>query len=289
VLDFIGEVVGVVLGTIVDLGVDIVTMPFDAVAAVAQGKNFFEAMASEFGELASNGKVSESVRDFTKGAVKFTGALVECEVRTGVALAEAAATGKSCSATLEENFKRLGDSFDANIVSNPAFLEVAGWIAMAASTAVAVASGGTLAGLAVATMVFCELDKRYGMTEKLVGKEAAPWVKLGLNVAVIASTLFLNPAGDAAKLKGCVSILQGGTALAQGVRTIVEGNRQADELDRSADMQSTLNRMQQLQRMLDDLLSDLEEESDRSNQNMNAGAEASQTQAATYQAAVMKA
>jgi hypothetical protein len=143
----------------------------------------------------------------------------------------------------------------------------------------------------VGVFLLCELDQRYGFIEKAVGKDAAPYVRLGLQ---LGSAVLLGCAGAGTDswvqtLKSGAAVAQGGAAVYQGARTIAEGHEQARELDRQADLQTTLNRMQQLERLIEQIVAGLEEEGDHKKTTSELGTGLAQTQAAMNSAAVMRA
>ena len=89
--------------------------------------------------------------------------------------------------------------------------------------------------------------------------------------------------------EGGVAVAQGGRTVYQGYCMMKEGKQQAAALERQADMQTTLHRMHQLQRLIDDLIASLQEDGDRRTTSIELGNQLTQTQAATQTAAVMRA
>jgi hypothetical protein len=287
----VADITGEVVGTVADFTADSVTTTFDAAANIAEGKNVLSSIRTELGQLVSNGDTADSVKSFTAAVMKVDMALLEFTVTLGIAMAEAAAKGQSVWEAVKDQAAKLWTTFRQEILENPKFWEVAGWIAKGASVALALMSGGTLAWLAVGVFLLCEADQRYGFIAKAVGKDAAPYVRLGLQ---LASAVLLGCAGAGADtwvqtLQSGAAVAQGGAAVYQGVRTIAEGHRAADELDRQADIQTTLNRMQRLERLIEEIVAGLEEESDQRKTTSELGTGLAQTQAAMNSAAIMRA
>jgi len=287
----VAEITGEVVGTLADFTVDSVTTTFDAAASVAEGKNVLSAIQTELGQLVSNGETADSVKSFTAAVMKVDAALLEFTTKLGIAMAEAAAKGQSVWETVKEDAAKLWTTFRQEVLENPKFWEVAGWIAKGASVALALMSGGTLAWLAVGVFLLCELDQRYGFIEKAVGKDAAPYTRLGLQ---LGSAVLLGSAGGGTDswvqtLQSGAAVAQGGGAIYQGARTIVEGREQARELDRQADLQTTLNRMQQLERLIEQIVAELEDTNDGRKTTSELGTGLAETQAAMNGAAVMRA
>jgi hypothetical protein len=147
-------------------------------------------------------------------------------------------------------------------------------------------------------MALTELDKQTGFIEKAVGKDAAPWVRVGLGVAAMVLTGAAAMSGTGAEpgfasaikmVQGATTMVEGAGAVFHGVRTIIDANDRADEIDRQADIQATLNRMQQLNRMVDDLLELLGTKNDDNKTTQELGSDLVQTQTAMNSATLMPA
>ena len=286
----VADVAGTIAGTAVDFAKDTVTLPCDVAVSIAEGQDVMSVLKAEIKELVSNGDTADTVKGFTTGVLKFEAAVIEFTVNLRIALVEAAASGKSVWETVKEDADKLWNSFETEILNNPQFWEAAGWIAKGVSVALAGLSGGALGWVAVGVFLLCEADARYGLAQKAFGEDVAPWVSLGMRVAS-AVLMGIASAGSENTLqiiKGTVGLAAGSVDVYQGIRQMQEGERQAKALEREADIKETLNRMQRLQRLIDDLLEALEEEGDSRKTNMNLGTQSAQTQAAMVTAAVMR-
>jgi hypothetical protein len=160
-------------------------------------------------------------------------------------------------------------------------------------------SGGLLAAVAVGALVaLSEIDKKTNFIEKVVGEKAAPWVRLGIGVATtalggLAAAGFFgggaNLGSAANTLQGATALVGGGSAVLEGVHTIAQASEQADDLRRQANLQDTLNRMQQMNRLVSQLLDTLGDENDDVKNERDLAGGIWQTQAATQSAAIMPA
>jgi hypothetical protein len=287
----VADVTGEIVGTLADFTVDSVTMPFDVAAAAAEGKNVLQAIKHELGQLATNGDTANTLKSFTAAVLKVDAALIEFTMTLGVAMAEAATNGESVWQAVKDQAGRLWDTFRQEILDNPKFWDVVGWVAKGASVAMAVMSGGTLAWLAVGVLCLSEADQRYGFIEKALGKEASIYLRLGLQLgaALLLGFAGADTAGWVRMLQGGLAVAQGGAAVCQGARTIEEGRRQAANLERQANIEATLHRMQQLQRLIDEIVADLKEDSRERKSANELVAGLAQTQAAMNGAAIMRA
>src|SRR5262249_42058056 len=135
-----------------------------------------------------------------------------------------------------------------------------------------------------------------GFIEKTVGKDAAPWVKVGLGGAamVLTGAAALSGPGAAAQLasaiktvQGATTMLEGAGAIFHGVGTITGAHGRADEMDGRAGIQSTLNRMQELKRLVDDLVELLGTKNDDSTTTQELGSDQAQAQAAANSATLV--
>jgi hypothetical protein len=295
VADCVSDIAGAIVGTFVDFVKDSVEAPFELTVGLAKNltdpQGFLAVMKGQVIELSTNGETADTVKGFTRGVVKFSADLANF----GTKFAEALARGLDPEAAWESvkaDAEQLWKSFQTNILENPDFMEVAAAIAKAAAVAGAVTSGGTLAWVAVAVFLICEADNRYGFVEDVVGKEAAPWVRAGMQIAAAA---LLAGAAASGEGQAVLKWIQGGTAafggasqINAGIRMLEEGDRRADELERQADIKAILNRMHQVQRLLDSLLELLEEQVDDRRTNIEIGGRLVQTQAATEASTVMR-
>jgi hypothetical protein len=297
VVGSVADAVGEVVGTFVDLGVDLATQPFDVGVALLKNPGnpqaLFDAMRTEMEQLATNGDTAESVRSFTRGAGKLCGAVADFAANVAVALERAAVTGESAWEGIKKSAVALWKSFEADILKNPGFWDVASALGRAAVIAGAAASGGTLGLVAVALLAANEAENRYGLVRDLAGEDASRWIKIGLQVAGAACAGWAATGGELDStlgiLKGSVAVAQGANALYAGVRSMQEADKKADDIERQADIQGVLNRMQRLQRLMDDLVGLLEDQSKRGNTTREIGNGLVQTQAAMQTAAIMRA
>jgi hypothetical protein len=286
----IGDLFGEVTGTVTDFTVDSVTGVIDATVAVAEGQNVWSAIQTELAELAHNGSTADSVKGFTAGTLNMSGALLEFSVRVALAGTD----GQPPWEGLEQDATQLWQTFKKEILNNPEFWEVAGWIAKGVSLALAAMSGGALACVAIAVFLLCEANERYGWIGKAFGEKAAPYVQVGLQLT--SAALMGASAASAGGATDWAQMIQGGIGAAGCARGVYQsycqvqaGQEQAAALERQADLQTTLNRMHQLQRLIDDLIASLEEHSDNRTTDFELGSELAQTQAATETATVMRA
>lgn len=307
IIDFIGDALGAIVGTIADFAWDTITLPIDVAADIVthldDPGSILSSIKGDLLDLVRNGDVADSVSGFTSGIVKFTGDVATFAARLATEMTEAAVTGKNVWDAVKGEAARLWDSLKTNILENPQFWEVMSVVGKAAAVAGAVLSGGTLACVAVGLLVLSEVDKRTGFIESAVGKDAAPWVRLGIGLAAMVCTGFSAFSSGGAdlgsgfdSLSPAVHTVQGATTLIEGVGTIYQGYRiiedsqqRADDLDRKADMQATLNRMQQLQRMVTDLLDLLRDQNEDQKTDRGLASDLVQTQAATNSAAIVPA
>jgi hypothetical protein len=293
--DFVGDLVGELVGTLVDLQVDLITLPVDLGVDVVKNINdpaaMMQAMQSTCGQLAENGTVADDVHGFTKGVVAFTADLTELTARLQVDLAKGALTGEGLGQAIGGDLKKLWGSLKSNVLDNPHFWAVTGAVAKGVAVAGAVMTGGALAPVAIGLMVLMEADQRTGFIEKLAGKELAPWVRMGLAVGAAACLGFAGGSDsrllDALRL--ATGLVQGAGNIYSGYQAIVSANEQADAIDDQAELTTSMNRMQRLQRLLESLLSSLDDDAKSNEQTKKLGASLIQTQVATNAALILPA
>jgi hypothetical protein len=301
IFDAIGDAVGAIVGTVLDFQWDAFTLPFKTVFDVATHLNdpqaILTSIQSDVLALGKNGDVADSVKGFTSGVVSFTADLSTFAARLTAEVAAAAVTGNNVWDAMKGQVGQLWSSLKSNILDNPQFWEVTGAIAKGAAIAAAVASGGVLAWAAVGLMLVSELDKQTGFIEKTVGKDAAPWVKLGIGVATALCVGFSSAPDQLGAsfgkvlqtVQGATGVVQGAGAIYKGIRAYEDAQDRADEVDRQADLQATLNRMQQLDRLTSELLDLLGDQNDDQKTNQELGSDLVQTRAATENAVIMPA
>ena len=298
IIDAVGSALGEAFGTIADAAVDAAKLPYDVSKAVAKNFGDTQAMLNALGatslDLVRNGSTAADVKGFTEGVVGFCGDLQEYLARLPAEASYAALTGKNPLDVMKNDAQKLLQSLKHNILDNPSFWAVTGTLAKGAAAAAAIMSGGVLGIVAVGLMVALEAEKGTGLLEKAVGEKAAPWVRLGVGLA--ASVCLGAGAFAGGTSSGVVNTLQLTTGLVnsggdiyQGYRAIQEANRQGDQIDAQAEILGSMNRMQQLQRLLDRLIGSLKDDSKNDEKIVERGASLIQTDAATNAAAIMPA
>lgn len=241
-------------------------------------------------EITRSPSLEKTVEGFAKGALQFAADLTAFQAKVLVALAENGGDFEAAWDQVKSEAKELWGSFQQNILENPDFMAVVGLAVKVAAVAAAISSGGTLALVAVGVMALCELDKEANFIADVVGEDAAPWVRMGMQVGA-AIVLGIDGDADAALriLQGGAAVIQGASTVNAGVKLLQESKREAEELRRQANIQQTLNRMQQTQRMIEDLLTMLEENADNQTRSREAGSSLVQLEAAAAESVVMRA
>jgi hypothetical protein len=187
--------------------------------------------------------------------------------------------------------QKLWGSLKQNLLDNPHFWAVTGAIAKGVAVAGAVMSGGALAPVAIGLIVLMEADQRFGVIEKLVGKEAAPWVRLGVELGAAACLLAGGASGSRLLdlVRSGAGFVQGAGAMYSAYHTAVSAEARADELEQQAELTSSVNRMHRLQRLLDTLLSSLDDDAKSNEQTRTLGTALVQTRVATHAALILPA
>ncbi|HEU5075685.1 MAG TPA: hypothetical protein VFU02_15940, partial [Polyangiaceae bacterium] len=228
------DVVAKVVAKQTEVMKDVVVLQVDLAVSVV--KNFrdadalFRSLKNDLLELSESSETERAVAGFAAGTLKFMGDVAAFQFVLMAALAESAADGEAVRDVLADQAEKLWHSAEANILENPDFWTVTGRLAQAAAVTSALASGGTLAPVAVVLILALEADSRYGYLEAAFGKQAAPWVRVGLHLAAAA----VSGSSSSELLtwtKVALSTIEGVGALHEGVRTWQEGRRQGDELD----------------------------------------------------------
>ena len=297
IVDFVADIVGDLAGTIADFVVDAVEMPVELTVAFAKnlgdGRMLLQSIRGQLVELTSNGGVAADVDGFSEGVIKFAADLAVALPKLEATIARAIASGENVWEAIEGDAQELWHSFEKNILANPQFWAVASAVAKGLAVATAVVSGGTLSAVALGLMVLSELDARTDFVTKLVGEDAAPWVKIGIGVATSLCLGIGAAAGSAnpllTGLNASVGIVSGAGQVYQGYQAIRTADLRADELEREAALTQTLNRMQQLQRLIEGLLGELGEQAEDRTTVRELGSEIAQTQAATSAALIIRA
>lgn len=297
VFDAIGDALGDLVGTIADACVDLVKSPYEISKAVVTNfgdtQAMLQALRNASLDLVRNGAVASDVKGFTQGVVSFCGALSEYLARYPLDAGLAALRGENPLAALKADAKALWQSFKHNVLENPAFWAVASVLAKGMAVAGAAATGGVLAIVAVGLLVALEVDRGTGAIEKVLGEKAAPWVRLGMELGA-AGCLGVVAMGSQAS--GVLQSLQSGTALLQsgaavygGYTTIKQAQLAAEHVEQQAHILQSMNRMQQLQRLLDRLLASLEADSTCARKIEERGVQLVNTASATEAALIVPA
>ncbi len=274
---------------------DIVVFPADVAMsfgkALANREALMQSLRDDLAEFNKSSETERALEGFTSGTLKFMGDVVAFECVVVAALAEGAVRGDPLAHAVGEQARQLYGSLQTNILDNPDFWTVVGKVAEAAAVAGALASGGALGIAAAALIVALEADKRYGFIEDSCGKEAAPWVHLGLTVAAGVATA--GAAGGSSETLRLIQLtaaaLGGAGDIYVGIRTMQESRRQADEMYRQADMQETLNGIRENQRLIEALIDLYEEKNDNRTQTIESSVRLVETQANTERALVFQA
>jgi hypothetical protein len=291
------DAVGEVVGTVVDLGVDVVTQPIDLAVAVLKNPTnpqaFLDALQTEMSQLVSNGEVAHAVHGFVQGVGAFYGAIADFAVDMALALEQGVLNPASLRNSLKQGVERLWSSFETHILQNEAFWEVAGAVAKAALIAGAAVAGGPMAVVAIGLLVAAEAEKRYGIVKDVFGEAASKWTVIACEIGGGAlagwASLQAQLPDILSIVQGTASVVQGAGAIYAGYRAITDSDRRADDLERQADIQSTLNRMHRLQRLMEDLIQTLEEKNESHKTTAELGVSLAQTQSAMQAAAILRA
>jgi hypothetical protein len=187
-----------------------------------------------------------------------------------------------------------------NIVENPAVMEVLGTVMQVVAVAGAVASGGALALVAAGLIALSMVDKHTGLCNEVFGDKAGPWVSMGIGVAGAVlgglATMDLSKLAelDPSALQGMVDDMKSVLTVTNGVLSAVAAYkgaqqllRQADRLDDFADLKQLMNRMAEIQRMIDALLTEVEDRSESRTRVMKGAAQVTQLQGEGLQTAAV--
>lgn len=299
--DKLTNIIGDILGTIVELNVEVLTSQLDLAVSLAKsmrdGQNLLATVGANALALTQSGQISADVKGASIGVTRFAADAAVFLAKVHMAAAEAALTGENPKDLLVDEAEKLAASLDANIIENPHFWAVSSAVLRGAAIASAVGSGGAMApvaALAVCLVAVLEADTRYNLLEETVGKDAAPGVRLALGVAA-SICLAMAPTGtDAAsqlaeKFVDAGRVVQAVATAYAGVRQLSEANRQGDALDLLADQKESLNRLHNLQRLLTQLLGDLEDDAENQTRTRGASAKIVATVAATEASMIIPA
>jgi hypothetical protein len=233
--------------------------------------------------------LEKKIEGFTRGALSFSADLAAFNAKLAIALATDGPDAAKAWDDVKAEAKELWESFQENCLENPDFMEIVGYLAKAGALAAAVGSGGALAWVAVGVFLLCEVDNRTNFVEDVFGEEAAPWVRLGMNVA--ASVLTGMSGGSAAVryLQAGTAVIQGASDINAGIKMLEEGEREAEELRHEANLLETLNRMQQFQRLIDDLLAEMQDHAENKGRTRELSNGVVELQAAANEAVILRA
>lgn len=295
--DSIVNVCAKIIAATVDFAKDSIEAPIEIAIAVAKGNDdplgaLKGALKEQYHELTTNGCAAESVEQFTKGVLAFSADLAEFVQDISVELARTTASGRSFDVEkLKEKCSELWESLSSNILRNEGFWDVMEVVAIAAVIAGSIMTGGALGVVAIALVVLLQVDKKTGVIEDIAGKEAAPWIRLGMSIAAAACS-----AGASGEYVHILQTIQATTTTISGVAAIdqarvsyLEAKRQKQEMMREADLRQSLHNIQQLRDMIDELIQLLDERSTDRAETHSAFHNLVQTQANSFCAAVIKA
>jgi Secretion system effector C (SseC) like family len=296
--DFLGKVVGEVAGTAADFTVDLVMAPCDLIAGMIQGQGFTEALRQVGDNLKTNDGVAATVKGFTTGVTKFLNDVAQFSV-SYLAVIEAGVSGENVWEAMKSQLSDLGHSFMNNLVRNPDVMAVTSWVLKGIAVAAAVGSGGILGGVAVGLFVLSELNQRYGAAEKLFGAKAGGAVSLGIEL--VSTAMLIGASGGLDKLakygvtdaldvvKGAGAVVQGAVLVGAAINDYTNAQQAADALDQQADMQEVMNRISRLQRLMESLIDELGEKTERHQQSLKGASQLFHTQGATLEASLFRA
>ena len=245
-----------------------------------------KALGSVLGTVTMSPSLGRKIEGFTRGALNFSADLAAFNTKLAIALATDGPDAQAAWEDLKKEGKTLGESFQENCLENPDFMEVVGYVAKAGALAAAVGSGGALGIAAVGVFALCEIDNRTHFVNKTFGDDAGPWVQLGMNAAALTGVA--GGSGALRALQAGTAVIQGASDINAGVKAMEEGERKAAELRSQADLKETLNRMHQYQRMIDDLLVEMEDHGENQKHGRELINGTVQIQAATYDALIVR-
>jgi hypothetical protein len=297
-LGSIAKIVGKIMGPLLEVSLEQMKLPADLVigvgTSIAKDQSVLDSIKQTTFALAESGQISEDARGFTEGAMRFTGDFMEFMVKANAAIAQAALTGEDAGELLQDDLHQLKSSVERNIVDNPHFWAVTR-AATAAAGAIAITfTAGAATPLAVAglsLLAVSEADRQTGFLNALPG-DLAPIARIGIQIGA-AVCLGLGGASASPKaleiLEIVTKVVQGAALVYDGARTLLEGSREADDIDRAAEQLATLQSMQRLQRMLEQLLDALEDDSEDHTRTRELGQAVASTQTATEAAVIIPA
>lgn len=258
VCDFVGTVVGEIIGPVVEHLVDVVRAPFDIVVGLCKGEALVDLLEQEVNDLQTEGKLGKTVTEAVKGVVNFVKDLVNAV--TG--FLEALTNGENPLSALADLGTDAWNALCNNVLENPAVMEVLGVVMKVVAVAATLASGGILGPLAAGLYILSELDQHFGLFEKAFGEDVGKWVSAGVQLvaAVVGAVATAGADLDArGTIQETVSYVAIGVQLGSSVNNLIEAGRDRELAHDMADLQGIMNRMAQLQRMMETLLQELQE------------------------------
>lgn len=290
VVDWVCDAVGdafEAIGTGLEVAVDVAKGPIDIIVGAIKGENIGKLLEQEVNDLTTQGKLSKTIGEAAKGIVRFV-----LDVAKAVTeFTKAITSGENPLEALVDLGKNLWGVLKKDILENPAVMEVLGTVLKAVAIAAACVTGGGLAFVAVGLFILSDLNKEHRIAEEVFGEKAGPWVSAGIELAATVVMAVATLGADAAP--GLLGDLQQVGALtgavvqvASGVNTIMNAidQRELDHMQASA--QSIMNRLAALQRMLDVVLSELQERTEGRDRVHKGGAKLAEVQGEGMQAAI---
>lgn len=286
VCDAVGEVFQVI-GTGIEVAVDVARGPVDIIVGALKGENIQRLIEQELTDASTQGKLSKTIGEAGKGIVRFVLDVAKSVVEFGKALS----AGQDPFTALAGLGKDVWGALKHDILENPAVMEALGTVLKAVAIAAAVMTGGALAFVAVGLMLLSDMNKEFGLAEKAFGKEAGGWVSVGLEVAAAVCMAVATLGADA--VPGLLGDVQQAAStagamlqIANGVNIVVNAIDQRELDHMTANAQAIRMRMAALQRLLDVALSELSERVEGRDRVRKGGAEAAQVQGEALAASV---
>jgi hypothetical protein len=288
----VADVGAKVIGTVADVTKDAAWMPVDNAISVFKHLDDPQAMLNslkaDFAQLGEKSEYQKAVEQAVSGGARFATDLLAFQATALLAMSENAVRGDPLADAVQAQGRELWDSFNSNIVENDGLWQVAGGLAKAAALTATVLSGGALAPVAVGIFVLLEADARYGFIDE--AGDAAPYVRMGLQFALAACTAGSGGANSTANaLTRGAQVMTAASTMRDAVHGLNEGLANAAERRRAADVQATMNRMAQLQRLVETLISDLKEHGENRTRTEELGSAAIQARDGASAAAVFRA
>lgn len=285
VCDFVGKVVGEIIGPIVEQVVDVLRAPLDIIVGLCKGEALVDLLQQEVNDLESQGKLGKTVTEAVKGVVNFAKDLINAV--TG--FLEALTKGENPLTALAGLGEDAWNALCNNVLENPAVMEVLGVVMKVVAVAATLASGGILGPLAAGLYLLSELDQQFGLFEKAFGEDVGKWVSTGVQLvaAVVGAVATAGADLDAlGTIQETVSKVALGVQLASGFNNLIEAARDRELAHDMADLQGIMNRMSQLQRMMETLLQELQERVEGRDRGREGGLKLAQLQGEGLEAAV---